>query len=320
MGTRHIVGHESIKRRVERGLHISSLPLGYVAIINDGKKLVIPHPIEKEIVTDAFKLFAYDGLSMSAIALLLQKKYNRVIYSSLVHRILHNQFYNGIVSFKGGEFPHNYPRFIDQELWDKTQERLSTIKRKHQVNDTSRFLFRRLIRCDICSSFLSAEMQKGHVYYACKPKKIPHDVKYVREEKILEQVKPVAALTNIDMDLLDTYEAMSFFFSMVFSYVHSRHGVLIYELFDPIPRMTISNRLKEIKNAKKEPIKQYKTHEIPQLIVDICQIPSSLEEIVAGVNKRLNKEYSFTDIQLIVMDVVIDGRITEELDGRYVAL
>lgn len=312
MATKHIAGEEGIKRRVGLGLHISSLPMGYKTIYKDEVKMVIIHPTEEIIVKTIYALFIEDKISMSAIAKLLQKKYRRVFHSSNIHRILTNPFYRGLVRYKGGDFEHNYPRIIDDETWQKAQDRREAIgNKRHSRHDTSNFLFRKLLRCEECSSLLSGEMQKGHIYYSCKSRTIYHEKKYLRQDRILEQINPVCQMLGISPELIQTAEAMSIFFSIVFKMIGVRKNLLVYEIHETVPRLMLKKYLEDA--AKKEAVKL--NPENPQSsLIEFCRTEKTLDEIAVFINKSIDQ------VQLMIMDEVLNGNIEETLEGKYVTI
>jgi len=72
-------------------------------------------------------------------------------------------------------------------------------KRKNQNHDYS---FIGLMKC-ICGCSVTAEKQKGHVYYRCTKKKGPCDQKYIREEDLITQFKYWLKKVSIPNDWAD---------------------------------------------------------------------------------------------------------------------
>ena len=67
-------------------------------------------------------------------------------------------------------------------------------KRKHE------FAFSGLMKCGKCGCLITAETQKGHNYYRCTKKKQPCNEKYLREEKLVEQMKSVIQKVSLPDD------------------------------------------------------------------------------------------------------------------------
>lgn len=79
---------------------------------------------------------------------------------------------------------------IGKKLFDEVQSVMTNRgkkkrKRKHE------FAFSGLMRCGNCGCLITAERQKGHIYYRCTKKKQSCDEKYLREESLVEQMKTV---------------------------------------------------------------------------------------------------------------------------------
>ena len=59
---------------------------------------------------------------------------------------------------------------------------------KHKKEEY-KFVFRGLMRCGECGRSITAETQKGHVYYHCTKRLTNCNQKYVREEELAAQIK-----------------------------------------------------------------------------------------------------------------------------------
>ncbi|MFA6096073.1 MAG: zinc ribbon domain-containing protein [Candidatus Paceibacterota bacterium] len=56
------------------------------------------------------------------------------------------------------------------------------------------------MKCGSCDCLITAEKQKGHHYYRCTKKKQKCDEKYLREEKLVEQMKAVIQKVSLPDD------------------------------------------------------------------------------------------------------------------------
>ena len=77
---------------------------------------------------------------------------------------------------------------ITKKLFDKCQE-VMRLRGKHKEKQTTKFIFRGLMRCGECGRMITAELQKGHVYYRCTKRLTNCTQKYVREEELAAQIK-----------------------------------------------------------------------------------------------------------------------------------
>jgi len=98
-----------------------------------------------------------------------------------------------------------------------TENGLSTPRSKEIFDDFKKFLSRRchpkskvripkpfagFIKCGECGMTITAEIQKGYLYYRCTKKSKVHDCSqpFIREEKLLEQVNSVISQVSLRTD------------------------------------------------------------------------------------------------------------------------
>jgi len=77
--------------------------------------------------------------------------------------------------FSGGHQP-----IISKQLFDQVQDVMCG--KTHKAVTKHDYLYRKCIKCELCQKSLTAEKQKGHVYYRCHTKNCPS--KTVREDVI----------------------------------------------------------------------------------------------------------------------------------------
>ena len=188
---------------VDDGFYPHLPPLGYeskleehIAIIDTGRELFIKK---------AFELCATGEYSEKKISQVLyqegfrSRKGNKVGKSS-IGKILHDPFYYGYFRWKGEINRGNHDKIINKDLFDKVQEVLSP-KNKKSKGTKHNFAFTGLMKCGECGNGITAELQKGHVYYHCtKPRGAKKcSQKFVREEIIEEQFEHL--IKSIALDL-----------------------------------------------------------------------------------------------------------------------
>lgn len=197
---------------VDDGFYPHIPPIGYKTKLDD--HIAIPDPVVAPFIKRAFELCATGEYSERKIGLMLydegfrSRKGNRV-GKSAIGKILHTHFYYGFFEWKGEVKPGKHDPIIDKELFDKVQDVLSPKKKKGYKHD---FSFVGLMECGECHNGITAELQKGHVYYHCtKPRGAKYcSQKYVREEKITEQLADVIKAVSLDLKKLKTIkEVMS---------------------------------------------------------------------------------------------------------------
>lgn len=174
----------------------------------------------KEFVLSVFARYVSGSYSMHSLCREIKaEKTGYPVSSTGLHHILLNQFYTGEMPFEGTLYPHNYPKLISQDVFDRCQELLKSKstggkngKSKSSVRGLPVFLYSKMIQCSICEGTnLSPERQKGIVYYKCgsKFRRFNEDVnrkhlaKYLREDRISECF--VKALDDIEKIKLDKF-------------------------------------------------------------------------------------------------------------------
>ena len=120
------------------------------------------------------------------------------------------------MTIKGNEYPHRYPKLIDEAIFNKCQEVLSGSNKKPFKYAKKPILFRGMIECSDCGAGFSGYEKRGHVYYRPNKKgKEACSCKPLKEEQILESTNealksiyiPPALVEQMKGHLKDTYKA-----------------------------------------------------------------------------------------------------------------
>ena len=120
---------------------------------------------------------------------------------SRIYETLKRPIYYGVFKFKGEIYQGIHEPIITKKLFDQVQDMM--IKRgKKRKNQNHDYSFIGLMKC-ICGCSVTAEKQKGHVYYRCTKKKGPCDQKYIREEDLITQFKYWLKKVSIPDDWAD---------------------------------------------------------------------------------------------------------------------
>jgi DNA invertase Pin-like site-specific DNA recombinase len=180
-----------LREKVRLGVYPSFAPIGYA---NDRGKIAVDEATAP-LVRKLYALCAegkYNLLELRKLATafgLVSKRKKKPLSYSNVHRILTNPFYYGLFEYKGEIFPGTHTPIIEKDLFDKVQE-IIRFRSKPIINKNQYFAFRGFLRCAECGCQITAEMQKGHVYYRCTKKRGPcAQSKYLREENLAHQIK-----------------------------------------------------------------------------------------------------------------------------------
>ena len=181
-----------IRQKLRRGELPGKAPLGY---FNDFKTRTIKRDLKaSNIIVKLFKLYAtgewpFYGLAAHATKIGLDSLYHKPVATSLMRRILTNPFYYGVFNYGGEAYQGTHEPIITKKLFDQVQEILRKRGRARKRPDIRKWAFTGLIKCGSCGCYITAEPQKGHIYYRCTKKRGSCDEKYLREEGLLEQVQ-----------------------------------------------------------------------------------------------------------------------------------
>ncbi len=80
--------------------------------------------------------------------------------------------------------------------------REKTVQKKPFKYAGHNYIYRGLIRCGECDSAITPEQHKGYVYYHCTQYNGKHGAKWLREEKITEQLGQVFKSLQMPPDIV----------------------------------------------------------------------------------------------------------------------
>lgn len=164
---------------------------GYKSIGEKGHKT---HIIDEETAPYIRKMFSYYASGNYSMKALGQKMYEEGFRSyygkraskSRIEDILKEPFYYGAIPWNGKIYPGRHEPLVSKELFDKVafiRNGKTTPKyRRHH------FQFQKMMTCGECGCTVTAEIQKGHVYYHCNHYRNCSQKKYTPEEKIEQKL------------------------------------------------------------------------------------------------------------------------------------
>jgi len=164
-------------------------PLGYENISVDGKRIqrVVP-----EVAAQVVKLFrkAATGrytmttLAASTAEMGLLDQAGKPLSRSMVHRMLHSQYYTGVITWDGQVYTGSHEPIISRSLYDKVQQVVSRPLRDGHRYMTHSPLFQGLVSCASCNRLVVWETQKGHWYGKCRQSRQCSRKRFVRQEAV----------------------------------------------------------------------------------------------------------------------------------------
>ena len=141
-----------------------------------------------------------------------KRPYERPLNYNIVRRMLSNRKYIGEYKFKDTVIPDGVPAIVEQEIFDKVQQRLEVNKKapaKHKAEDD--YLLTTKLFCGKCKAMMVGECGTGHKnktyrYYKCITQKRKHacDKKTVNKDYIENLVLKAVMDKIMDDELMDS--------------------------------------------------------------------------------------------------------------------
>jgi hypothetical protein len=125
------------------------------------------------------------------------------ISKSQIHNIIKNKFYYGIMTTKGVEVRHSYPKLVDEATYYRCQAVLAKANKTPFKYAEKPFIFRGMVTCAKCGCSFSSYEKKGHVYLRPTKSKGECDCKPIKEEFALKAVKGIFKSLYIPQQLLE---------------------------------------------------------------------------------------------------------------------
>ena len=147
--------------------------------------------MKAQLIKQVFEAYAQGGYTLKRLrdsfnALGLTGKRTTLSISNY-HNMRRNPFYYGVMRYGGELYEGKHPPIISKSLFDECQEVMKR-KSKSKTKTLKPYLYRGVFRCAECNCFITSETQKGHNYLHCTKRVKVCLQKYVREEKVSEQV------------------------------------------------------------------------------------------------------------------------------------
>ncbi len=186
---------ENVKRgfrqKLRRGEWPGWAPPGYTndrinkVILVDKKTSKLVHKLFELYSTSEYSLY---DLSQTMNGLGLRNRSGQPLAGSTIEKMLRNPFYVGLLRWNGELYPAKHEPIISKKLFDECQAVIERRGRPHTKHKQP-FSFTGLIKCGSCGGYITAERQKGYVYYRCTKKKGVCDQKYIREETLVGELQ-----------------------------------------------------------------------------------------------------------------------------------
>lgn len=174
---------KGLQEKLERGEWPGWAPPGYL----NSDKRIIPDPSCRELWCRAFETFATGEYSLDRLRLelaaagLVGPRHGRPIQKSVLHRVLTNPFYCGLMRYRGALVPGSHEPLISVELFERVQKVLRNASRPRKIRH--HFRYAGIFRCGRCGCSVIGDRKKArYVYYRCSHRRGHCSEPYVREE------------------------------------------------------------------------------------------------------------------------------------------
>jgi site-specific DNA recombinase len=170
-------------------------PVGYVFDRNSRRVLVDPE--RGAFIRKAFEIYATDEYSLDQLQQVMtaQGLTRRAFKGtppgpmsrSHYHRMLHDPFYVGLMPSKGQLYGGQHKPLVSTSLFDACQNILGK-KGNYRSASLKPFLYRGMFTCGECGGVITMEMHKTHVYMRCTKTRGTCSQKYLRQERVADQI------------------------------------------------------------------------------------------------------------------------------------
>ena len=178
-------------------------PLGY---LNDkNTRTVEIDPKTAPHVIKLFELYATGQYSLDKLSHALyddglRTRTGERVLKSAIHKTIQDPFYYGLMRYNGMSKVGNHKPLIEKRLWDQANDMLSNRTKTKKIKHD--FALKGNLKCYTCGCYITAEIQRGHVYYRCTHSKPCPEKVYVREEVLEGYIEEILADLEMDEELV----------------------------------------------------------------------------------------------------------------------
>lgn len=198
---------KGLNEKIRQGGWPASAPIGYKNDANTRTTVIDKE--KKPFIRKAFEMYATEVYSIDRICEQLfedglTNRNGKPVSKSILHVTLKNPFYIGKMRWKGEIYQGKHEPLVDEDIFYRVQEIFEKRKRPRKVKHN--FLFSGLIKCGVCGSSYTTEIQKGkYIYYRCTEHYKKHSHKYWRqkdvEKEITKLLKKLTIPENVFQDV-----------------------------------------------------------------------------------------------------------------------
>jgi hypothetical protein len=199
---------ENVKRgyrqKLRRGEWLVKAPYGYLN--NRKTRNIDPDPVKSKIIKKIFEEFAEGKHTVETARQRLGffgilAKNGSPLCAATLHYILKNPMYTGVIRSKGEIYEGKFEALISRATFEAVQQRLKESSKPRKSKLKHDFALTGLFKCGSCGSAITAQYAKGnggtYRYYRCTKKKGKCWQRYLREDRIQNQVMDVLQMVAL---------------------------------------------------------------------------------------------------------------------------
>ena len=193
-----------IRQKLRRGEYGQIAPIGYVN--NPKTKNIEPEPLKSKIIQRIYKEFAEGKHSIESARHRLGffgilSKSGKPISHSVMHFVLTNPLYTGVIVSKGESYEGKFQPLISRATFETVQAKLKEASKPKKLKRQHHFAASGLLKCKECESAISAQFAKGnggtYRYYRCTKKKGKCSQSYLREDLMQNQLQELVQMVTL---------------------------------------------------------------------------------------------------------------------------
>ena len=201
-----------LREKVRRGEYPGPAPIGY---LNDyrTKKIIVDRE-RAPYIKQAFEMYAKGNVTYDHVREFLgkhgirTKKNAKLLVRYHISQIFLNPIYYGHFRYAGEVYEGKHEPIISKDLFDAVHSVMNGRWRwapKDLSKQRTPKVFTRLLRCGGCGGGITAEIQKGHVYYRCTRKnRVQRCTQpFIREEDLTTQITALLKPYSLRSDWAD---------------------------------------------------------------------------------------------------------------------
>ena len=196
-----------LAEKVRLGEYPGPKPIGYMTDYRTKK--MIPDPDVAPFIVRAYDLYISENVATDRVADILyeegfRSRLGNKVGKSTIYRILTNPVYAGLFRWKEQIHSGIHEPIVSIATFEEAEKRLAP-KKWQTRHDKRSFNYRGFLVCGECGLKVTAEVQKGHVYYRCTKSKGVHRCSqpYTREEELEKQIRKALKRIRFDDEYLD---------------------------------------------------------------------------------------------------------------------